>query len=145
MSRFKDASGNEWELRITVGQLDRLKAAGLDLDALTAEKAELFSVLMLPRRVLGSVLWILCEKQVRDTDPEKFFGGFDGDTLEAAGRALLDAVLDFFPRLATAPIKKGLPQILAAMEAAGDREMERRISGLSPGGSPGRSESTPAT
>lgn len=148
MSSFKDAAGRQWELRITLGIVDRLRAVGLDLDKLASEKADVFGILLLERHVLGSVLWILCEKQAEKlglTTPEEFFGDFDGATLEGAGDALLDAVLDFFPNRVTAPIKKRLTQIKERMESAADREIDRRLSALSDGGSLAKSESTPGT
>ena len=113
MATFTDSSGKPWELRITIGLLDRLKAVGLDLDAMTNDKSSPLGILMMERKVLGSVLWILVEKQATAAGvatPEEFFAEFDGPTLEAAGEALLDAVLDFFPRRVTAPIRASLPR-----------------------------------
>lgn len=149
MATFTDRGGKTWELRITYGLLDRLKAVGLDLDSLSSEKGNPLAILIMDRRVLGSVLWILVEKQVLartdSTTPEDFFADFDGPTLEAAGTALLDAVLDFFPSRVTAPIKKGLPKILAKMDEAAEAEINRRLSVSLDGDSPERSESTPAS
>lgn len=143
-SAFQGPGGREWRLRIEIGMLDRLKAVGFDIDEI---EKNIFAVYILNRRVLGSVLWILCEKQAAAagiTTPEEVYEGFDGTILEAAGKALLYAVLDFFPSKATSPIRGNLARIEQAMETKAAQAAEDRLSALLSGDSLAKSASTPA-
>lgn len=147
MSTFKDCLGREWSLSLTVGKLKPLAAMGLNIGKLAEAGESLGTVLFGdPEKVLVPAAWILASVDEAKCSPESFADGFDGPTLEAAGEAILNAVIDFSPRSALAARIKGRVKaalqemdgkILAAMDAA-------EASSGSVGNSPGSSASTPA-
>lgn len=102
-------------------------------------------------------------------DPDDFFDAFDGDTFEAATKALIEAVANFFPPARRSLLSKlretteaaitrqiektkariSDPALLEKIEAAADREIEKQLAAAlesfdGPTSSPESSESTPA-
>ena len=155
MASFKDINDKTWELRLVIAHLAKLRAVGFDLDQYTADGAGLFMLLALPPETLGSVLWVLCEKQAdaAGVTADDFAERFDGNVIDAAGLALVDAVIDFFPFPGSAPGKVKLKDAARKSWAeAGSRaveEIDRLMKGLgsndSAGNSPAKSESIPAS
>jgi hypothetical protein len=95
--KFSDKQGRDWLIEINIGQISRVRnLVKVDLYNLFGDEAKrLFSDPVL----LVDTLYVICrdqckERQISDAD----FGGlFEGDVLEAAANALLEAVLNFFP------------------------------------------------
>lgn len=131
MSQFTDRDGRTWSLGVTVGDLKPLREFGFDLNKIVGAGSGLGEILFAePERLVG-VLYHLCEKQAEKAGvtPEAFACLFDGPTIEAAGEALLEAVIDFSPRSRVARELKGrLKATLAAM----DEELASRISSAPP-------------
>ncbi len=143
MSKFVDKLGREWTLDVTMGSADQVeKDLGIDLlkwieDASSgADNRTVF-------RIVGS----LCAEQIAAAglDLRGFMDGFDGATLEAAGDALVTALLFFslparvagtvVPKLRT--VKETLQdRMVAAIEAQDFRSLA--------GPSPASAASTPA-
>lgn len=147
---FKDNTGREWHLCLTVGLVMRVHAeTGVDLGS-TAQRPEWVQLLFSEPVRLAKVLWILCEGQAArlGVEPEAFWDVFDGEVLNAAGDALAACVTRFFPRKTISrAYGETLSQILEATEekmVAGLREAATRAtSPHSPTPSPGSSGSTP--
>jgi hypothetical protein len=97
LKQFKDSQGREWTIDVTIGQIKRVRdLVKVNLYALFQEEAKrLFSDPVL----LVDTLYVLCQQQAeaRKMSDEDFGRIFEGDVLEAAANALLEAVLDFFP------------------------------------------------
>lgn len=96
MAEFTDAEGRKWRLRITMGDLARLKAAGLDVTK-SVDDPKALQAITNDFEIYGRVLWELCEAQAlaANVTPEAFAAGFDGPTLFAAGGAIEEALWDF--------------------------------------------------
>ena len=95
---FKDKTGDEWSLEITVKTaMDAKAQLGVDISSLNEE---LLTRLSEDAELLGSLLFLTCEKQIdhRGLDADTFFERFDGDTVEQAGNAWFEALIDFFPQ-----------------------------------------------
>ena len=92
---FKTIDGAQWQLRITPHLLGKvrteLKINLADLEGLAKAVDDPF--------LLGSVLWLLCEKQAqeRGIDVERFSEGFDGDVIGQAVGAIQEAFVNFTP------------------------------------------------
>ena len=94
MESFKDKQGREWFVDIDAGMIDVLKSK-LKIDLLDSD-----SVMQLvygKRGELVSTMWIICEDQIEKLklDPVGFAKGFNGPTIEAAIKALLDELINF--------------------------------------------------
>lgn len=158
VATFSDCLGREWVLRLTLGDIPRVKDAtakdgrpGIDLNAVLTDATALGRLVYSDPDTLGRVLWVLVEKQADrlGVTPEGFADGFDGETLARCGDALAEAVTDFFLPRQAATVKAGLPATLAAIDqavaAAVTEQMapRPRPSRPSGGGSPASSALTP--
>ena len=99
MPAFKDANGQDWQLRVTVGHLRPLREKfGVDLKAALTKDgiAGLGDVIGDPER-LYDLLLMLCEPQLkeRSIDPLAFANLLDAATLRDAVPVLVEAILDF--------------------------------------------------
>lgn len=142
MKTFKDRHGNEWEIDLSLGACERVRdRAGVDLTDIVSTQAT-FAKLADPF-VLGSVLWVLCERQAdkRGIGPEEFRDCFNGDTVHAASEALIDETV-FFCRapmrpamqLAVDKAREADRRMVAAMNANMEqlgREMEKTLAAMS--------------
>lgn len=114
---FTDAMGRLWTVDITVGTLPRLKSvAGIVLDDLVPKKLSTGDAALMPLAeflsdpvaILQSV-YAICKPQIDKLDLtfDTFAEGFEGaDSVRAVedmGKALMQAIADFF--LKSAPIK----------------------------------------
>ena len=153
MSKFVDATGDEWDLRITAGHLRPLREDfGVDLrDALKAEDNSLADALGDPEKFV-SVIYFLCDDQAqkKGVSPQDFALRMDGETLENAATALFGAVNSFFrPRTgdkAEKAFRTGLTRLSEAVGAAFDRLPEYLTSsaGASSSGEPPASTPGPS-
>lgn len=118
MPRFKDSKGREWNLSLSTGMLGKLRRdAGFALSTQTAAR-QLTEMLADPMQ-FGAVLWVLVEEQARALaiEPEDFAMAIDGDAIDAATTAFIEACVDFFQRAGTRQaIKAQLPALLKRAE-----------------------------
>ena len=99
MAVFTDCLGREWDLRVTVADLEPLRRlAGLDLSGLSAAVGHAGGLISDPEKLVR-VLYHLCSEQAKsqDVSPEAFGRGFAGMILVESARALMEAIVDFFP------------------------------------------------
>lgn len=98
--RYTDLNGHEWHIRITVADLERVKAEcdGIDLLDLVDPESEATARLANVYN-LAAVLWTLLrpEAERRGISPEEYASGLAGDALNAAKDAMLEALAGFFP------------------------------------------------
>lgn len=134
MAVFRDSYGHEWSLRFTVGILSQLRAVGFDLAALTKESDRWVEVLFAEPLTLARALWVLCRDEAKagGISEDAFLAGLDGPTLDAAGDAMIEAIVDFFHRRQAGTIKSHLPAILAKInKTVADATAEKIRQGLS--------------
>ena len=100
MSSFKDATGEKWKLRFTIGTIRKVKDdtdinIGLWLD----DDMKVGREVMLDPLKMFLVLYSLCEEQCkeRELSEEQFAERFNGDAVGDAREALWKAFLDFCP------------------------------------------------
>jgi hypothetical protein len=151
MARFT-AGAIDWNVQLTVGMLTRIRReCGLNLANVVVDAEQFLDVISAaPESLVGS-LWIVCEKQATAAGltPENFAELFDGDALDRAVTALLEASLDFFPRArGRDALRAGMPRAWAKIE----RDVNARIAeqfdsmfSITAGNSPELSGSTPPT
>lgn len=119
MPKFVDCEKREWELRLTLGLLPKLRDAGFDIKSKPAEPGGIGSLADDPER-FGRVLFTLCEAQAKEKgiSPEQFADGFDGEAIYAATVALWDAIVRFTqPPSIAAEVHRAMPGALAREEA----------------------------
>ena len=93
---FRDAEGREWHLSLSIGLARRIKdEVGVDFGQLADGK--LLAELGTDPEKLCSALWLMCEKQAerQSVTPEGFAESLDGDAIDGAMEALVEAIVLF--------------------------------------------------
>lgn len=151
MAKYTDCNGNEWELRLTVAMLGRLRTdAGFSLGKEMAGE-RIVETLFGDPETFAKVLWVMCDAQAkaRTITPEQFVSGIDAKALDDAAIGLMEAITDFFHRPAAAQaMKKRLPELMAKADReiaeAADAAMNRLLTlRTGPTDSAGSAELTP--
>ena len=97
MKTFKDKTGTQWTIDITVTTIKRVKSM-LDIDLLTAADGELMQRLASDEVLMVDLIYAICYPQCEDrsvTD-EQFGELLVGDSIDAAYTAFLEELADFF-------------------------------------------------
>ncbi|MEM9825091.1 MAG: hypothetical protein AAF958_00805 [Planctomycetota bacterium] len=97
MAKFQDKTGDEWIVDISVFTIEQARTrAAVDLAKMDGE---LFEVLETDPVKLANVLFVCCEQQAqqRDVTDVDFGRRLGGKAIAEGTRALLEALVDFFP------------------------------------------------
>lgn len=95
-----DAKGKSWELNLNVAVAQRLRDEA-QIDIHGAIGGDLLFQLQIPNVfIVGAMLWVLCRDQIRSLEltEDSFAACWDGGTLTAAGEAISQLVIGFFPK-----------------------------------------------
>ena len=114
MRSFKDTEGREWLVCVNVANVRAVKAlVGPNLYELAG--GESLNSLRDPI-TLCDVLFVVCREQCekRGVSSEDFARALGGDALGDAQDALIDGLIDFFPR---APMREALRKAVASAKA----------------------------
>ena len=101
MKTFTDNGGRTWTVSLNVTTLKQVKSlCGVDLMDAVNDGGKLLERLASDPVLLCDVIFAICKdqaeaKSVTDVD---FGGGMAGDPIESATTALLEELVDFFPR-----------------------------------------------
>ncbi|TWU54934.1 hypothetical protein Poly51_36830 [Rubripirellula tenax] len=164
MQKFIDRRGRVWIVDIDNTTLRRVKAL-TDVRLLDAIDGDLVTRLSSDPLLLGDVLFAICKPQAdqQDVDDEAFAEGLAGDSIDEACKALVDALVAYFPESRRRLLRKAADKQkmietrgLAAIEKRLDdpnlvdrivEDLERKLavptSSDSSSDSPASSESTP--
>lgn len=131
MAKFTDTQGTEWSVSLDFGMLKRIKKQ-LGVDLLKAmDDANALNALAEDVETLVNTIWLCIAEQATEhniTD-EVFGGRLDGTVIDAATRALLEALVDFFPP-SRRPILKKLIEKAEAIETASLQAIEQKIDAM---------------
>ena len=105
MKIFKDNSGREWKISITVEAVKRVRSlCGINLlDVIKIEEkkvtADLLDQLATDPVLLVDVIFCICRPQADELNVSdvEFGESMTGDTVEAATAALMEELINFFP------------------------------------------------
>ncbi len=139
MASFTDTEKRAWTLRLTHGDVMRLKKAlSTDLyKAMDNRMAGMVEIMSDPEKLVTTVFFLIEDvAREREVSPEDFANALDGSTLEAMAEAFWEMVADFFPKskktLMAAQTKakemeaKAQEKAAKAMEALDlDKELEK--------------------
>ncbi len=159
MPHFTDTAGHRWNLALSVGTVKRVRElSGVDLLTILDKPQALVDLASDPVRFVD-VLFIVIKPQADQIGicDEAFGESLDGETVEAATDAFLEALVDFFPGARKTTLKrvldraKGTARLAegALQKALDDGTIDQAISealagvGTLSSNSPAASESTP--
>lgn len=118
--KFKDSKEREWNVSLTVGTVEKVKEdTEIDLDLFLRDSDRLANLLYMDPKKLVQVMYSICESQIaeREMSPRDFASVFDRATLDKAGDAFIESIIDFYPRSSIGQTIKGrLPELLAKMD-----------------------------
>lgn len=101
MQTFKDAEGREWIVELNVRAIREIKArTGVNLSELMSldfDSANSVSEALMDTMTVSDMLWVVCESQ-RTISKEDFESAIKGDVVEAAESALMESVIEWFPK-----------------------------------------------
>jgi len=156
---FTDNAGRGWTVAITTDAVKRVRTL-LDVDLLEIVEGKLLQRLIQDPVLLCDVIYVVCkpEADARKVSDEDFGRAMAGDAIEAATKALLEAIANFFPNQRDrANLTRVIETTWKAMDRARDAidaqldagELERIVeqalasAGISSGAAPESSEPTP--
>lgn len=121
---FKDEQGRPWDLCINVGTLKTVRTQA-KIDLLDIENGSLFEDLANDPVKLGDVLWVLCEQQAtkQNVTDEEFGRSLAGDSLSDASDALMEEIIDFFPK----PRREMLKKLIAKTREVGLEQEKKNL------------------
>jgi len=100
-SAFTDGLGRQWLLKVNIRTVRVVREhLGIDLETFMESGETMADLMFKNRDTFCQILWIMCERQAKDKniEPEVFAEGLDGQAINAATSAFLQAVVDFSPR-----------------------------------------------
>jgi len=151
MKTFKDSTGREWVLTLTLGTALKVKSKlGIDLLQPEAGDPHLLSRLYTDELLLAEIICCLLEGQFEKhgVTEEDIFECFDGATLLASQKAFYEEMVDFFQKRGRADRAKAVSKYtnlislaITAAEAKIDAlDIEKVMSGEMSGELPVQSE-----
>lgn len=136
MRQFKDENGKPWTLSVNIGTVKAVKSLA-KIDLLDLRDGNLFTDLASDPVKLGDVLWVLCQEEAKAAGigELQFATALAGDALEAATAALLEEIVDFFPKPQREVLRKALSkgrQLQEQQMAKALRQLEDTIDNWNP-------------
>ncbi|TWT80617.1 hypothetical protein CA13_20620 [Planctomycetes bacterium CA13] len=127
MQKFIDRRGRVWIVDIDNTTLRRVKAL-TDVRLLDAIDGDLVTRLSSDPLLLGDVLFAICKPQAdqQDVDDESFAEGLAGDSIDEACKALVDALVAYFPESRRRLLRKAADK-QKMIETRGLAAIEKRL------------------
>lgn len=98
MASFKDRNGRDWTIKLDGPKIRQIRTDCDGLDIVSTEGSAYDKMYDDPL-LLCDALWILVKQEAdaAGITGEKFFEAVSGDVFDAALKAILEAITDFFP------------------------------------------------
>ena len=127
MQKFIDRRGRVWIVDIDNTTLRRVKAL-TDVRLLDAIDGDLISQLSSDPLILGDVLFAICKPQAdqQDVDDDSFAEGLAGDAIDEACKAMVDALVAYFPESRRRLLRKAADK-QKMIETRGLEAIEKRL------------------
>ena len=108
MASFTDETGQKWVVTVVNSTIARVRAQHeINLYAVVDPKDPTMNTLLSDPVTLASVLYTVCKPQAdeRQLSQEAFIDLIAGDAISGATDALVEAVIDFFPKAKREPLR----------------------------------------
>ena len=136
MKTFHDSTGRAWAVALNVGVLKRVRSL-CDVDLMAAVEGKLVERLVSDPVLLCDVLYAVCqeEAEAKNVSDEEFGRLLAGDVIDSATTALLEELVDFFPKRRREVLRTALTKletlqeksVKAAMVFLESPELDRRV------------------
>lgn len=134
MTKYTDSQNLDWTLKLNVGVLETLQEHGIDIESLFSDPNKLADLFLSKPKKICEMLYVILEKQIknRNMTPQEFAENLDRDSIDKATDALMEEIVLFFQRGATAPIiKEKIPSLLKEMDQKIVNKIKQRFENLS--------------
>lgn len=127
MATFTDAKGREWEVKLSVGLLRRIKTeTAIDLSYAMTNPNGLWQVMSASPVDLASALWMAVNGKGDEAARAEFEDGLDGEAMQKVVECLLSATADLFPRTEIGKkLKENIGKSLAELDRKVIEELEK--------------------
>jgi hypothetical protein len=127
MHTFTDSAGRPWSVVVNVSVVKRVKSM-LGIDLLSIGDGDLWQRLATDPVCLVDTLFVICkpEAEAAGVTDEQFGAGLVGDVIDAATKALLEEIADFFPQARRGLLRKAM-QKTEQLQALTMAEANRRL------------------
>ncbi len=117
MKTFNDNSGRTWTVSLNVGALKRVRSL-CEVDLMAAVEGKLVERLVTDPVLLCDVLFAICaeEAEKKGVTDEEFGRSLAGDAIDAGTTALLEELVDFFPKRRREVLRSALRKMDALQE-----------------------------
>lgn len=154
MKTFKDNAGRTWSVSVDVDAIRRVRTA-LKVNLTSTDFASVLEQLLSDPVLLCDVLYVICKPEAdrQKISDEDFGRSMAGDAIEHATAAFLEELANFTPnprdRARVQRVIRAMWELAEKTRDVADRNLDTEIakvmtSGLTSGGLPGSSASTPA-
>ena len=122
MYSFRDNENREWICKVDIATLKRLRS--IDIDVLS-DKFTGINLMVNDMVKLAEGLVEICHNQIaeRKMSTDDFLSALSGDAIEHASIAMIDAVIDFFPKSRREILKKAFQKSRDIAE----KELEKQL------------------
>lgn len=131
MKTFKDAEGTEWSVDVNTDTIQTVRDL-LDIDLLQiGEDAALHNRLCMDPVFLVNLLYVVCKQQAdeRKMEDRAFGRRMKGDAIDSAVEALIEELVNYFPKSKRTVLQKAVDKAKAVQALAMERAV-REIDGL---------------
>lgn len=131
MSTWTDRNGKDHKLHIHGQLAGKIKTAtGIDLLACLKDPGAISEVMQ--RLQEPEIVMAVCAtiENIADDEVEAYYEKWDGDAFESAGKALLEAIKDFFPRGPRAVLHRLLEKTITAQTRRTDLGISKALETL---------------
>ena len=115
---YTDTQGLEWDLTINAGIYMMLQDIDIDITTIFSGEDNTLEEMIMGDRMMDilGVMGMICEKQfeARGMTKDDFYNSMDGEVIERATLAFLQAVINF----SAAPKRQGMLAVLAQVQGA---------------------------
>jgi hypothetical protein len=144
INKFTDGENRTWTVRVTVGVIKEVRNLfQLDINEALNPQSGVIDKLADDPVMMMDVIYVCCRPQMdaKGVSVEDFSDSITGDTIEQASKALVDAVVDFFPRSKTEVIRESLAlrdkmmmriknKAMKELTSMSDKDMDRAVEKL---------------
>jgi hypothetical protein len=123
MAKFKDKNGREWQVNFTVGVMRDVKRE-LGVDLLGPEPVTGAAGIFQNIGTLIDVAWLAARDQAGTVTDEEFGRALDAESVLSLQRAVVEGLVDFFPRPAT---KRALAEAIVLMDKMMSKAVEEAL------------------
>ena len=130
MPSFKDSKGREWLAPVSVVAIERAKETS-GVNICDVSRGELYDRLYFDCHLVARILLGLCKPQLvdRSVSDQEFLGAVEGEAIESGRQAILQGLLDFFPRRLQKKVQ-AMIDLEKTLEAGNEKRMAAFLSSV---------------